>query len=78
MVEKDKDSSVVKTKAVALKNHFSNVEDVRPIDVFPPVLFGNSQVGIKRLRKDRSIVDKNLQKKAFIKKYLELSQVLLL
>jgi hypothetical protein len=68
MVDKDKDGTVVKTKAVALKNHFSNVEGVRPMDVNPPVLFGNSQVGIRRLHKDRSIVDKNLQKKGFIKK----------
>lgn len=68
MVDGDKDGATVKTKAVAMKNHFSNVEGVRQIDVDPPILFGNSQVGLKRLRKERTLVDRNLDKKGFIKK----------
>jgi hypothetical protein len=68
ITDKDKDSAVIKTKVVALKNHFSHVDEVRSIDVNPPILFGNSQVGIKRLKKDKTIVDKNVEKKGFILK----------
>ena len=59
---------IVKSKAVALKNHFSNTEEVREIDIDPPILYGDSQVGIRRLKKDKLHVDKNLHRDGSIKK----------
>lgn len=58
----------VKTKTVALKNRFEHVDELRQIDLDPPVLKGDAQVGIKRLKKDRILVDNNLQRDGLLKK----------
>jgi len=68
MMNKEKDGGSLKTKVTAPKNKFTHVDRVREIDVQPPVTIGDSQIGIKRFRKDKVEIDKNVHKEGALKK----------
>ena len=68
MMVKDKEGGSIKTKLQPPKNRFSHVEKLRDIDVSPPLLLGDSQVGLKRFIKDKVEIDKNIHKEGTMKK----------
>jgi ClpP class serine protease len=66
LAEQEKETLVLKTKSVPVKNTFSRIEGIRPIDIDPPVVLANAQMGLRRLTKEKNLVDKNGGKQGFI------------